>query len=250
MRAEAAPSLLLIEGLAGVGARATLADDEHHYLTRVCRARMGDRVTATDGRGALANVRVIETGRRTVVEVESWTRAERVREAWVLAGPPEGERGDWMVEKLAELGVATFQPVECERGGWDHLKGRAGRWRRVAVAALRQSRRCHLLEIREPRPLGDALASLPAGGARWFGDAAGPAAAGLDPAGTGCSVGLIGPASGLTDTERGVVAAAGFRPIALSDGRLRTETAALAWACWWSAPASGAQSDPPGTAAT
>lgn len=237
MRAEAAPSLLLVEGLPGVGARVTLADDERHYLTRVCRARAGDRVSATDGRGALATVRLVGTGHETVVEVESWTRFERAREAWLLAGPPEGERGDWMVEKLAELGVASFQPIDCERGGWDRLKGRAGRWRRVAVAALRQSRRHHLLEIRAPRPFAEALASLPAGGGRWFGDPAGPAAAGLARAGDGLSVGLIGPAPGLTSSEREAAVAAGFSPIALSDGRLRTETAALAWACWWGAPA-------------
>lgn len=217
-----------------------LPEDESHYLTRVCRARTGDRVTATDGRGALATLRILEGGRAAKVEIEDWERAERTREARVLCGPPEGERGDWMVEKLAELGVAVLQPVDCERGDWERLKGRAERWRRLAVAALRQSRRRFLLEVREPLPLGEALDGLATGSARWLGDATGPSGATLTPARTGLSIGLLGPAAGLSVAEREVVAGHGFAAICLSDSRLRTETAALAWACWWSAAGSGA----------
>jgi 16S rRNA (uracil1498-N3)-methyltransferase len=237
--ADAAPSLLLVDELPAAGGRLTLAEDESHYLTRVCRARPGDRVSATDGRGALAGVRLIEGGRRALIEVETCERSRREREAWVLAGPPEGERGDWMVEKLAELGVAVFQPLDCERGGWDRMRGRGDRWRRLAIAALRQSRRRFLLEIRPPLPVGEALAGLPGGARRWLADPDGARAArdGTSPAGV--SIGLVGPSSGLSEVERATVSGAGFSPICLSDSRLRTETAALAWACWWAALSPG-----------
>ena len=139
MPAETSPSLLLVEDLPGVGRRVALPEDESHYLIRVCRARPGDRVSATDGRGALATLRMVEGGREAVVEVETCARSERTRVARVLCGPPEGERGDWMIEKLAELGVAVFQPLDCERGGWERMKGRAERWRRLAG---RDPRRC------------------------------------------------------------------------------------------------------------
>src|SRR6185503_13536345 len=153
--------------------------------------------------------------------------------------------GDWMVEKLAELGVAVLQPVDCERADWERLKGRAERWRRLTVAALRQSRRRFLLEIREPLPLAEALEALGEGfvSARWLGDAAGPPGATLTPAESGCSIGLLGPAAGLSEREREVASGHGFAAICLSDSRLRTETAALAWACWWSAAASGTSND-------
>jgi 16S rRNA (uracil1498-N3)-methyltransferase len=233
--ADATPSFLLVSELPSAGGRLTLEDDESHYLTRVCRVRPGERVTATDGRGALALLRVIERGRRAVVEVESCERASARRQAWVLAGAPEGERGDWMVEKLAELGVAVFQPIDCQRGGWERMKGRSDRWRRLAVAALRQSRRRFLLEVREPQVLAEALAGLPAGAGYWLADAAGSPAARVPAPRDGVTVGLIGPAAGLSPAERGVAETAGFRPISLSDSRLRAETAALAWASWWSA---------------
>src|SRR5262245_28494825 len=235
--ADAAPSLLYVEDLPGVGRRVTLREDESHYLARVCRARVGDRVSATDGRGALASVVLIQAGREAVVEVERSERSDLTRTAWALSGAPEGERGDWMVEKLAELGVTGFQPLDCERGTWEKMKGRAERWRRVAVAALRQSRRRFLLEVREPLPVAAALAALPPGAGRWLADPSGPFAAGLKAPGEGLTVGLIGPSAGLSAGERDAAWGAGFSPISFSDSRLRTETAALAWGCWWAAAA-------------
>jgi 16S rRNA (uracil1498-N3)-methyltransferase len=233
---DAAPSLLLVDDLPGVGRRVTLSEDESHYLSRVCRARAGDRVSATDGRGALATVVLVTAGRSAVVEVERLERTETVRQAWVLAGSPEGERGDWLVEKLAELGVSVLQPLECERGAWEKMRGRTERWRRLAIAALRQSRRRFLLEIREPASIDTVLGGLPPEGGRWLADPAGAPAGECRPEVRGLSVGLIGPSAGLNPQEREAAMGAGFSPISLSDSRLRTETAAMAWACWWASP--------------
>jgi len=235
--ADAAPSLIYVADLPGVGRRVTLREDESHYLARVCRARVGDRVSATDGRGALASVVLIQAGREAVVEVERSEWSEPGRSAWALSGAPEGERGDSMVEKLAELGVTVFQPLDCERGSWEKMRGRAERWRRVAVAALRQSRRRFLLEVREPLPVAAALAALPSDASRWLADPSGPSAAGLHAPTDGLTVGMIGPSAGLSTDEREAARNAGFSPISFSDSRLRTETAALAWGCWWAAPA-------------
>lgn len=241
---DAAPSFLWVPELPSAGASLTLRDDESHYLTRVCRARAGEIVNATDGRGALASLRVLEVGRAAVVEVESCERSRPARSAWVLVGAPEGERGDWLVEKLAELGVTVFQPVDCERGHWERMKGRADRWHRLAVAALRQSRRRFLLEVRAPRPVGEVMSELPAGAGSWLADAAGPAAASCAPPRDGLAIGLIGPAAGLAPPERELAESGGFQPISLSDSRLRAETAALAWASWWSGGAVSRPSSP------
>ena len=234
MPAEATPSFVLVPELPATGARLTLPEDESRYVTRVCRARTGDRVTATDGQGTLAALRILAVGPRAVAEVESRERRHPERTAWVLAGAPQGERGDWMVEKLAELGVGLFQPLDCERGRWERMKGRTERWRRLAIAALRQSRRRFLLEVRSPVPIAEGLETLPAGSRRWLGDAAGTSAAMSAPPDAGIAVGVIGPPAGLVAGERARLAELSFLPIALSDSRLRTETAAMAWACWWS----------------
>ncbi len=231
--AEAAPALLYLPGLPEPGSRVELEAADAHYVARVCRARVGERVEATDGRGAGAVLRLVEIRRGVTVEVEAVTRQPAPRQSWVMCGAPEGERADWLVEKLAELGVGRFQPVDAARGRWRAGPGRQARWERLAIAALRQSRRLHLMAVGVPMPLREALASVPPGSSGWLADlsgVAGPASAAGDPA-----VGLVGPSGGLDDLERGLALSAGFQPVRLSDARLRTETAALAWAAWWAA---------------
>jgi 16S rRNA (uracil1498-N3)-methyltransferase len=242
--------MVLAPELPRAGERLVLSSDESHYVSRVCRARPGDRVSATDGRGAIATLRLTEVGAAVGAEVESRVTVDGSREAWVLCGAPEGERADWMVEKLAELGIRVLQPVDGRRGVWQHGERRIERWRRLAIAGLRQSRGAFLLEVRAPRPLDEALGGLPAGGARWLCDVSGPPASASRALGSGIEVGLIGPAGGLEDPERDRALALGFRPMRLAQSRLRTETAALAWSSWWaagSAPSAAIGSLSPGS---
>jgi len=230
--AEAAPSFLWVPELAVEPGAVELSLEESHYLARVCRARPGDQVFATDGRGRLAELRILSLGRRARAEVERIERSDRRRRAWVWCGAPEGRRADWLVEKLAELGIEAWQPLECERARWRNSQGVIERWRRLAVAALRQSRRRFLMEIRPPVTLEEAAGTIPEGSLRWLADAAG-GRGGAPPAGAACAIGVVGPAAGFSAGERDRLAALGFQAMCLADGRLRSETAALAWAAWW-----------------
>jgi len=233
--AEAAPSHLWVPELADPGGVVELSREESHYLKRVCRARVGDFASATDGRGALARLRVASVGERVRAEVESCEPgqpAEARRRALVLCGAPEGRRGDWLVEKLAELGIETWQPIDCARERWRVSATTLARWRRLAVAALRQSRRRHLMDVREPIGLEGLASLLPPGSSRWVADPAGRRGA-QPPARPGWVVGAVGPAGGFEPREKAELACLGFEPMCLSDGRLRAETAALAWGAWW-----------------
>ena len=232
MPAEAAPSFLWVPELAGEPAAVELSLEESHYLARVCRARPGARALATDGRGRLAELRILSLGRRARAEVERIERAVRRRRAWVWCGAPEGRRADWMVEKLAELGIEIWQPLECERVRWRGSQGVIERWRRLAVAALRQSRRRFIMEIRPPVTVEEAAGTLPEGSLRWLADPGGRRGV-PPPAGVTCAIGVVGPAAGFSGGERDRLAVLGFQAMCLADGRLRSETAALAWAAWW-----------------
>jgi len=235
LAADAAPALLYLPGLPQAGSRFDLAPADAHYVSRVCRARAGERVEATDGCGARAALRLIEVRDGVVAEVESVTHEPALRRSWVLCGAPEGERADWLVEKLAELGVERFVPVDGVRGRWKAGSGRRARWQRLAIAALRQSRRLHLLAVEEPVPLMRALSSLAPGGSRWLADLSGTPSSSRHVPREEPAIGLVGPSGGLDDGEREAALAAGFQLVRLSAARLRTETAALAWAVWWSA---------------
>jgi len=232
--ADATPAWLALEALPAVGESIAFGEDDSHYLRRVCRVRAGEHVTATDGEGGVAELRLDGSGRELMGVVERRETRERGPVAWVLCGAPEGERADWLIEKLAELGLAVFQPFDCERGRWDKAGRRFERWQRLASAALRQSRQAFRMRVRNPLPLAAALALPEAAGSRWLADPAGrPASSFATPASP--AVGAVGPPGGFTTAEWATITAAGFEPICLSRSRLRTETAAIAWGAWWAA---------------
>ncbi len=232
MPASTIPSWLYLPGIAAPGGTYTLPDDEAHYVARVCRAKPGERATGTDGAGTVAELELERVTRQVEVRVLGRRYVERPHEARVLCGAPEGSRADWLVEKLAELGVAHLVPLECARANW--RGARLDRARKIAVAALRQSRNAWLLEVFDPVPVADAIASVPEAAERWIAEALAPL--GRAPAEIpSISVAAIGPAPGFAPEERERFANGGFVPVRLGAARLRTETAAIAWASGWAA---------------
>ena len=230
-RADAAPAWLWTAELGGPGETILLDAEVAHHLVRVCRARAGDAVSLTDGCGALARAEVATLRPQATVRVIEVDRAASPPGRSLACGAPEGERADWMVEKLAELGITTFQPLETARAGWRIGGPRLERWRRLARAALGQSRGRFLMEVRPPVGLEAWLAPERRDRAcLWVADPEGttPGSAARDP--SKAWVGLIGPSAGFDDRERSAIAARGFEAIRLAGTRLRTETAAIAMA--------------------
>src|SRR5439155_23899909 len=124
--------------LCAPGGEVELSPEEWHHAARVCRVREGDTLEATDGLGRLAVLRVRAVRANVRAELESIRFLPRSARAWVLTGMPEGGRVDWMVEKLAELGVERWLPLDCERSRGRDGAARRGRWERIAVAAMKQ----------------------------------------------------------------------------------------------------------------
>jgi 16S rRNA (uracil1498-N3)-methyltransferase len=236
--ADAAPSFLWLPELPDPPGELDLDGEDAHFVARVCRALPGDTLTATDGRGTLASLCVLASRGEVRVRIESRTRARDPGHAVIGCGAPEGQRADWLVEKLAELGVRVLQPLETRRGSWERFEARRDRLERLAIAALKQSRQAFALEIRAPLPVESWVAALPAAPERWLADPDGEPA---DRVGAGSeSVAAVGPAGGFDPGELGTLRAGGFAPVRLGVGRLRAETAAVAWASQWSSRRAGA----------
>lgn len=229
----ATPGLVLVPELACSGDRLALDDGESRYVARVCRARVGELIALTDGSGGRALARVRSLRPRVEVEIERCERSTAIRTARLLCGPPEGARADWLVEKIAELGIGAFHPVDCERGRWERGAARIDRWRKLAGAALRQSRGCWRMAIEPVCSLPEAIEAAGAEAQLWVADVEGSPAGGLPSAQDGAAVGLVGPASGFDPAEKGWLLERGAKVIRLAGRRLRTETAAVAWAAWW-----------------
>lgn len=212
-------------------AQPVLDSDDAHHLVRVLRLRPGEPVVAADGRGRWCMCRLAGGPAATAARdagldgagllcpdgpVESELPA---RPALTVAFvPAKGDRPEWVVQKLTELGVDRIVPLTSERSvvRWEGQRADRGvdRLRKVARQAAAQSRRCWLPEVSGVRPF------------EWVSSAGGwLAELGGRPPGPDTTLVAVGPEGGWSPGE---LAAAGGRTMGLGPTVLRSETAAVA----------------------
>ena len=219
--------------------------DEHHYLARVRRARVGDAIELVDGAGgrAPATVAAIDA-EAAVLRVGPPERiAPRPPRARALVPPIKGDRMDACLEKLVEVGVdeIVIWPAARAVVRWDGPRRAARRTRFEAAlqAAARQCGRAQVPALDFADDLGAAIARTEGGADRAPAPAGAPAArlrVALDPASDGELLRLplegtaevtvaSGPEGGLAPAELEQLARAGFVSVGLGPRVLRAETA-------------------------
>jgi 16S rRNA (uracil1498-N3)-methyltransferase len=200
---------------------------------QVLRLQPGAPIVLFDGTGGEWDAQVERMGRSDVTARVVQHRAverEPLRSVHLAIGMPANERMDWLVEKAAELGAASIQPLVTERAIVRLAGERAARkrdhWQAVAAAACEQCGGNRVPPVHEPVPL--AQWQPPQDAQRWLLSFAPDAQPLRAAAGTGAVVLLSGPEGGLTPQEEDAARAAGFRPLTLGPRVLRAETAPLA----------------------
>src|SRR4051794_20583149 len=141
-----------------------LPREEGEHLTRVLRLGIGDTVSVFDGRGIEFMARVVAVERRDV-RVQLTARVEAAAEAAVpltlVQAVLKSDKMDDIVRDAVMLGVNAIQAVVTTRSEVTVaalLRGaRVDRWKRVALASVKQSRRAVLPEIRTPLSFGHFL---------------------------------------------------------------------------------------------
>lgn len=210
-----------------------LAGEAHHAL-HVLRLKKGQTIELFDGQGRWASGPIVEVRRdRLSVAIDRVEGpAPRMGPAIHLAfAVPKGKRLDWLLEKVAELGVASLQPLLCQHSvaGVGDLDTAQARWRAICAAAVRQSRQVYLPEILSPASLVDVVSAGPRGlGIIAHGGADTPPLWELLSASGPEQVQLlIGPEGGWAEEELRAAERAGFRAGRLGQTILRVETAAV-----------------------
>ncbi len=197
--------------------RPALAPDDAHHLLRVLRVRRGEKVTIGDGAGRWRECTVTGENDGPLAAVAP-VRAESRLVPLITVGFSliKGERPEWTVQKLTEVGVDRVVPLRARRSvvRWsaEHEAKNLGRLRRIAREAAMQSRRAWLPEVTEVRD----VAALVTAGPVALADPSG-AAISLDPPTV-----LVGPEGGWEQEERD-----GAALVSLGPQVLRAETAAL-----------------------
>jgi 16S rRNA (uracil1498-N3)-methyltransferase len=140
--------------------RTTLPREESEHLTRVLRLGPGDTVSVFDGRGREFLAR-IETADGRAARLRILSSVEPAPEAAValtlVQAVLKGDKMDDVVRDAVMLGVAAVQPLVTKRTEITVaavMRGaRVERWRRVALASVKQSRRAVVPEIHLPLTL-------------------------------------------------------------------------------------------------
>jgi 16S rRNA (uracil1498-N3)-methyltransferase len=141
-----------------------LTQGDVHHLLDVLRLRPGELVVAGDGSGSWSPCRIapgIEGRVRgpedlAVLLIPDGPVVRQPRatpEITVAFAPTKGDRPEWVVQKLTELGVDRIVPIRTARSvvRWDGERGRraVAKLARVAREAAAQCRRTWLPEVDE-----------------------------------------------------------------------------------------------------
>ncbi|MFZ9109500.1 MAG: 16S rRNA (uracil(1498)-N(3))-methyltransferase [Ilumatobacteraceae bacterium] len=226
----------------------SLTDTDQHHLSRVLRVRDGERVTASDGRGSWRSCAWADGGLRADGDVV--TEAAPLQRVGVAFVPVKGDRNEWSVQKLTEIGVddiVLLAPTRRSVVRWTDTDKQLRKLSLVAREAAMQSRRVWLPRVTAGVSLSDVL-SMP-------GVAVADPAASLfvSPAASTPAYPtliVVGPEGGFDDDE----IPANVPRVRLGDTILRAETATLVAAtllsAWRSARGSAAMHAPAAATST
>lgn len=215
---------------------AMLTGKEFHYLSRVRRLKLGDRLPACTIDGSRYLMTVTNIG-RDHLQVSLLLTDERksvpplpLNFAQAVVKPLAM---DLIIRQATELGVVSIVPVITERSAPSrYAQPRLPRWQRIARNATQQCGREQLPAIEEPRILANLLSAIPVSASKLLFHPPEVTATPidlppmLDPT-TQIWV-LVGPEGGFSNQELERIASAGFRRCALGTTVLRSETAAVA----------------------
>jgi len=211
--------------------------EEFKHLVHVMRRKEGDTIRVVNGEGTAYDVTIINVRKKMAVG-----RIDGIMEGWnessidvtmgvgILKNP---SKFDFLVEKVTELGVKNIIPMTTERTIPHHTK--VERWRKLALAAMKQSGRSYLPRVDNLVALPDVLKTVrpydlsmvcheSAAVTRTISEVFPRASVRKDKS----VLTLIGPEGGLSEEEYAECLAAGCIGVTLGPRRLRTETAAVA----------------------
>lgn len=206
-----------------------------HQVTRVLRLRAGARVALFCGDGDEHEALIEAVGPQSVVArvVERRTPEVELRCALQVAvAVLKGEKLDWVVQKLTELGASRISLLLTERtvvaAGEERWPHRMERYRRISREAAEQSGRVRVPEVDEPCPLAQLLEEHTHAVSLFLDPYSDRSMmAHVTPCPEQVTV-FIGPEGGFTGEEAQHAREAGAIPARLGPRILRAETAALA----------------------
>lgn len=201
----------------------TLSEEESKHCVRVLRLKQGSQVELLNGKGLSAIAEIDDDHpkkcRLKILSTEFFPPNKEIHLA--LAPTKNMDRMEWLVEKATEIGLTKLSFLKCDHNERGQLK--LDRLEKIAISAMKQSKRNYLPEITELVSFQSFVENHPNG---FIGHCYPAEKIALNLI-SESKVFLIGPEGDFSENEVNLALQNGYRAVSLSDFRLRTETAAL-----------------------
>lgn len=201
----------------------TLSEEESKHCIRVLRKKKGEEIELVNGKGGQFFALICAAHeKRCQVEINRTILHSPSKAIHIGLAPTKNmDRIEWFVEKATEIGLTKLSFLSCTNNERNALK--LERINKIAIGAMKQSKRFYLPEICNLSPFNFFVANNPGG---YIGHCYESKKQGLAALKTS-AVFLIGPEGDFTEKEVQLALENGYTAIELSAFRLRTETAAL-----------------------
>ena len=209
------------------------------HLRDSLRITVGETLWLNNGLAVRYRVEITDVSRRAVTArvLETIQEPPRQTPRLVLGQSLlKGEKMDWVIQKVTELGVSEIVPIESQHSvvqlKADRVNHQLARWQRIALEAAQQSEQWRIPTVATPQSLSALLTSMATGtltlmlAERREGKSL--QTVNLPQAARGSILVLIGPEGGWSQEEAQIAEQAGIQPITLGEHILRAETAAIA----------------------
>lgn len=216
---------------APIGTVITIDGSEGHHAAVVKRTRLGESVLIVDGKGT-ARRGIVRAVSKSGIDVELEADVSPAPSPWrwtIVQALPKGERAQIALEAVTELGATSICAWQASRSisRWDK-KAEKGlvKWRNTAVSSMKQSRRCILPQVDyvTTADVCQLIAEADLGVIAHEDATTDICQISVPP--RGHIVIVVGPEGGITDEELDAFRAAGGIAVVVSDGVLRTSSAA------------------------
>ncbi len=202
----------------------TLDGEEAHHLMNVMRVRIGEMVEIVDGKGNLASARLLELGKKSAkLHIETiHTDIKPAYSLTLVLGNLRSGHMEYALEKCTEIGVTDFILFAADKSDRKEISdSQLKRYNSIIQAAIKQSGRLYLPTLSTCKSLTAAIDNKQN---IVFGDLSSKVAD-YFPSQSICLV--IGPESGFSEKEVGLLQSKGAQGIRFSQNTLRAETCAL-----------------------
>lgn len=229
---------LYVEMPLSEGETLDLTKEQAHYLGNVLRKALGDSARVFNGESGewRAEISAISKRAANLTVMEQLRGPKACPDITLCFAPIRKHRTSFIIEKAAELGVRTLQPIITARTQFPKFNVEKARVQ--AIEAAEQTERLDIPVVEKPQKLEAMLEDWDAGRTLIFADEAGDAFPALNALKTlkGSAAILIGPEGGFMPQERDLLRGHNFvRPVSLGPRILRADTAAMSLLTLWQA---------------